>query len=225
MKRTIALMLLGFCGTALQAAPLAFTDALYLTNALATAGATTDTNSDSNPASAFPLLTAAAADSDTASASAAGSADLGFLGSTAAASSTADPASALGSAEFIGNFIAPAGTIRLSLNFDTLNNGSDGTSAESSILLTLIADGETLLSELFTSAQSIDRLFVLPVGALASLDLLLIGSADASAGDALAVATLTFQASQVPVAPTCALLLMGLFVLGYRLQRKPAHYG
>ncbi len=127
MKRIVALVLLGICGTALQAAPLAFTDTLYLTDSFASVGAASDTKSDSNPPTAFPLLTIAAVDADTASASAAGSADLGFLGSAASASSTVDPASALASSEFIGSFVAPVGAIRLSLNFDTLNNGSDGT--------------------------------------------------------------------------------------------------
>jgi hypothetical protein len=223
MKRIIALVLLGICGTALQAAPLAFTDTLYLTDSFASVGAASDAKSDSNPPTAFPLLTIAAVDADTASASAAGSADLGFLGSAASASSTVDPASALASSEFIGNFVAPVGGIRLSLNFDTLNNGTGGTTVESSILLTLIADGETFLNEVFNTAQSIDRLIALPIGALATLDLLLTSSADATNGDALAVATLTFQASQVPVAPTVVLMLMGLLCLAYRLRRQRHH--
>jgi hypothetical protein len=190
MKRIIALVLLGICGTALQAAPLVFTDTLYLTDALALAGIANDTQSDSSPPTAFPLLKVAAADTDT------------------------------GLSEFIGNFVAPIGAIRLSFNFDTNNNGSDGTAAESSILLTLIADGETFLNEVFNTAQFIDRFIVLPVGALATLDLLLTSSADATAGDALAVATLTFQATQVPVAPTLVLMLMGLLALAYRLRRS-----
>ena len=218
MKRIIALVLLGFCGTALQAAPLVFTNTLNLTDARALAGAANDANSDSSPPTAFPSLTIAAVDTDTASASAAGSADVGFLGSAASASSTVDPASALASSEFIGNFVALGGAIRLSLNFDTLNNGTDGANADSSILLTLIADGETFLNEVFNTAQSIDRLITLPGGALATLDLLLTSSADATVGDALAVATLTFQAAQVPTAPTLALVLLGLLALAYRLR-------
>ena len=169
MKRIIALALLVFCGTALQAAPLVFTNTLYLTDALALAGTANDTQSDSSPPTAFPLLTIAAVDTDTASASAAGSADVGFLGSAASASSTVDPASALASSEFIGDFVALGGAIRLLLNFDTLNNGTDGANADSSILLTLIADGETFLNEVFNTAQSIDRLIALPGGALATL--------------------------------------------------------
>jgi hypothetical protein len=217
-KTAAIAMLLGLCANAAQAVPLSFTSTQYQTGASAGAGASLDANFDANPPSSFPLLTSASAAAGANSADAAGTADTGFLGASASAVSVDENANALGSAEFTGNFVATGGQLHIAIDFDSQADAGGG-SADNTLVVHLTGNGIDFLNEMFSVTGLIDLHAQLPAGALGILDILLTSSADATGGAPFALTTASFAAASVPAAPTLALMLLALALLGMRRVR------
>ena len=208
MKRIfLALSLVLWVATAV-ATPLQFSSASYSTDALAIAGVAVDSNSDASPSSPLPLLTSAAATSGANSASSAATADTGFLGTFADASSDVDNASSLASASFRGLFIGTGAPIGLNLSYESAGSGT----AESHLLVTF--NLLNLFDDLISGSSSFESLLDLAAGIDGVLDILLTSSADVIGGaSAYNIASVQFAAS-APEAPTLALLLAGMAILG-----------
>ena len=219
--RYLLALLLGLWGSGLPAMPLTFTSSLYQTTAFAQVGAVADTPlSDSNPPSLFPLLTTASVTSGADKADAAGTADDGFLGTSAEVTSVIQDASALASAEFTGDFVASGGPLLLTFDFESQLPVLTNALAENKLLVKLIGNGSTLLEETFSATGLITRAVYLPAGTTqGTLDLLLTSSAEATVGSALGLATVSFTAD-IPEPPGWALLAPGLAFLGLRGRRR-----
>lgn len=220
MKKLIVTMLLAVWAGGLCATPISFIAVEYSTGSFAKAGGATDSAFDSSLLHPLPppLLTSSPKDqADFKGAAAAGTADNGFLGVFAQAED--DPkAVALASAEFIGTFTAP-NFFHLTLNFDTQSSGN----AEGLLLISLLNNGLVAFEQTFSSNLVFDRVFNLDAGT-ATLDLLLFSSAYATQGDALNLATVSFQTAAVPEPSVLFLSILGLGLLGsthrFRFGRK-----
>jgi hypothetical protein len=214
MKKILMFLLLALCAGSLGAAPVIFDSSQFQTDALALAGAVSDSHSDVSPPAPLPLLTTAVATSGADSADSSGSADVGFLGAFAEVGSESQSTSALGSAEFSGNFTLSGTLLRLLVNFDSLNT-LDGGTAGGQILLFLAVDGTTLINQLVDTSGVFERFFVVPVGGLGVLDLLLTSNADATAGAAfnLSAAIFSLELSEAPTLLVFASGLLGLLLM------------
>ncbi len=209
MKRIfLALSLVLWLATAV-ATPLQFSSATYSTDAFAIiAGGAPDSNSDASPPSPLLLLTSAAATSGADSASSAATADTGFLGTFADASSTVDNASSLASASFRGLFIGTGAPIGLNLSYDSAGSGT----AESHLLVTF--NLLNLFDDVISGPGVFESLLDLAAGIDGVLDIQLQSFVDAIGGaSAYNIATVQFGAS-VPEAPTLALMVVGMAILG-----------
>lgn len=208
MKQTFLALSLVFWAAIAVATPLPFSTASYSTDALALAGSTSNSNSDASSSSPLPLLTSAAAISDADSASSAATADSGFLGTFADASSGVDNASGLAAASFRGLFKGTGAPIGLNLSYEADGSGT----AESHLLVTF--NLLNLFDDVISGPGFFESLLDLAAGIDGVLEILLTSSADATGGaSAYNIASVQF-AARVPEAPTLALLLAGMAMLG-----------
>lgn len=223
-KIRIGVVCFGFWILNVQALPLAFTDTLYETSAIAVAGAVTDIQFDSSPPTALPLVTSATAIDTNGFASGNGIAAAGLLSTLADASSTAGLASAVGNSGFFGGFTM-GGLFNIHLDFATESFLDSGAFAASSLILLLISDSATILEEVFLVGGTYDLQVLVPAGVNA-LQLLLSSEASATtSGSASNFASVVFEVlevSRVPEPGTSHLLLAGLvvFVAGWSVQSR-----
>lgn len=209
------------CGLSAQALPIVFSNSQYETSAVAIAGSQADTNFDSSPPSALPLVTSATVVGATDFASGNGIAAGGLLQTLAEASSGAGLASAVGTSEFIGTFTG-GGPFGIRLDFNSQNFTDTGAFSSGNLFLLLISNNITLANEVFSAPSIITRTYNLPFGSVNSLDLLLSSEASTTTGgNAFNLASVGIQATSLPVAPTWLLMLPGLLCLVPWSRRAP----
>src|SRR5947208_12396685 len=136
MRTIYALALVCFAGH-LAAVPIVFTPtSQYQTSGVALAGARSDAQFGSSPPSLLPLITTATAFNATDFASGSGIAASGLLTTQAEANSASGLASAVGSVEFIGDFIGGlGGLINLGFNFNTQDFSDPNTSSAGTLFV------------------------------------------------------------------------------------------
>lgn len=216
MNRFITvLLLLAWAGLGI-AAPITYTSTTFTADALAIAGANSDSDSRASPPQALPIIAAAGAksDNDQNTADAGSAADEGGFLAFLDLTSVTEAVSGAASAEFVGDFVATGRKLVISLLLDVTPDVGINATLASVATLQVVSNGETVLSESFgPEAGSFTRSLMLPVGALASIDLLLSATGEASDGSGFLTSTLSFQVTEAPEAPTLALMLGGLALL------------
>jgi len=206
-----------FAVTALQAHadPLTFTDRTWTTSGFSSAGASSNSASDASPIAPLPLFTSAPSADLDATASADAIADTDVLSALATAVASSDgTASAVASAAFLGNFVAPGGLLYLLLDIDLAATTSQGNGfGEGLVRITLVGGPDLLIDEIVRTTGTFDRYFELPFRTPGFLNIEAIGSADAmTAGDiAAGSASVIFGLRTVPEPAGLALLLAAVF--------------
>jgi hypothetical protein len=211
MKRLILAAVLGIAAFQASADPLTFTDSTWTTSGFSSAGTASNSESDASPITPLPLLTSAPSADLDATASGDAIADTNVLSALATAVASADgAASAIASAAFLGNFVAPGGLLYLLLDIDLSATSSQGNGVGDGLVrITLVGGPDLLIDEIVRTTGTFDRYFDLPFGTMGFLNIEAIGSADAAtAGDiAVGSASVIFGLRTVPEPAGLALLL------------------
>jgi len=226
LRPCIAAALLACAGLA-HAIPVVFTNPAYPVSTQADAGDSSDgPNADAGDGSVLPLQRSAQAlgsGGDTASAVA--FADAALLVATADANSILGPASASAVALFNGSFDALAGILTLSFDFDAQSSVLGAAIADNVLAITLLVDGSTLFDGIFDSSTLYSQDFFIPRAGSGFIDLSLISSADAFAGDgAFALGSVNFALDAAPLPEPSSLGLLAAGIAGIswvRLRRHP----
>ncbi len=201
-----------------SAVPITYTNTQFLTDALATAGANTTSDSHASPPNPLPLSTTAAATSDSLqdTARSTSTANSNELFASLDLDSFTENVNGVSTAEFVGDFVAPGGKVAITFALLNANSNGLGAALDTSVALQVFSNGETILNEIFgADIGSTTLTFDLPQGALARLDLLLLVTGDTTGGKASVASTLNFLAApvQIPEAPTLTFMLAGLVLL------------
>lgn len=205
MKRLLTAVAFALAASLAQAEPLVYTDTTWSTNGFADAGGVPASGNDGSPVTPLPLLTSAPATSSdglsTASADAIADTNLLSALATAVVASPDFGASAVASASFLGNFIAPGGILALFLDIDTSGTSTQGGgTGDGAVRVTVVANGGSLIDEILRITGIYQRYIDLPLGTPGFVNIEAIGSADAVAlGDVAAgSAIVTFGVNRVP---------------------------
>lgn len=203
-----------------QAAPIAFTHSLYETTATAIADATADVQYGSSDTTPLPLLTSALAFDGSNYAAGSVIATSGLLSTTAEASGLSGFASASGSGGFSGEF-AGGGTFTFQFNYASDNFGTAGTYADSTLSFLLTNSTGTLVSTVVPVNDNYSFSLFIPTGTVNTFSLSLTSEATAFVGgDALNVASASFQVSAVPEPTTWLLMLAGFMVVALKARPR-----
>jgi hypothetical protein len=211
MKKIILAAL--FAVTALQAnaAALVFTDSTWSTSTFSSAGTASNSASDASPTSPLPLTTSAPSADLDASASGDAIADVDVLSALATAVGSADgAASAIASAAFLGNFVAPGGLLYLLLDIDLSATSAQGNGfGDGLVRITLVGGPDLLIDEIVRTNGAFERYVELAFGTTGFLNIEAVGTADAAtAGDiGVGSASVIFGLRAVPEPAGLALFL------------------
>jgi PEP-CTERM motif len=208
------------------AIPISFAPS-YSTSAAVTGGAEADAQFANYPGNDLPLITSATVAGSDYFSSGSGIAAAGLLSTQAEADSNG-VATAVGAAEFTGSFVGQLDVLQLSFSFDATNAVDPSAFGATTLVVSLMQDGNVLSSELFSDSGTFTRSFATMVGGNYALDFSLSSEADdLTGGNAFSAGTLTFEAAAVPEPSSFALMLVGLVGVGLgkaraRAQRAPA---
>lgn len=222
MKRLILAAVLAIAAVQVNADPLAYTDRTWTTSGSSSAGTAANSDSDASPTSPLPLLTSAPSADLDATASGDAIADVDVLSALATAVASPDgSASAIASAAFLGNFVAPGGLLYLLLDIDLAATSAQGNGiGDGLVRITLVGGPDLLIDEIVRTTGRFDRYFDLPFGTTGLLNIEAIGSGDAAtAGDiAVGSASVIFGLRTVPEPAGLALLFAA--VLGAMIASR-----
>jgi hypothetical protein len=224
MKRLILAAV--FAVTALQAnaTPLVFTDSTWTTSGFSSAGTSSNNASDASPTTPLPLTTSAPSADLDATASGDAIADIDVLSALATAVASSDgAASAVASAAFLGNFVAPGGLLHLLLDIDLAATSAQGNGVSDGLVrITLVGGPDQLIDEIVRTSGTFERYFELALGTTGFLNIEALASADAAAAGDIAVgsASVIFGLRTVPEPAGLALLLAA--VLGAVMASRSA---
>lgn len=211
MKRLILAAMLAIAAFQVNADPLAFIDSTWTTSGFSSAGTASNSASDASPTTPLPLLASAPSADLDATASGDAIADVDVLSALATAVASSDgAASAIASAAFLGNFVAPGGLLYLLLDIDLASTTSLGNGfGDGLVRVTLVGGADLLIDEIVRTTGKFDRYFDLPFGTTGFLNIEAIGSADAATVGDIAVgsASVIFGLRTVPEPAGLALLL------------------
>ena len=217
---------LALAAGAVQAAPLSFGTANYVTSTLTTAGGDLDADDDNSGTSALPFASSSSSVDADASADATASASAGSVSASAGATGGIGlDASATASSSFTGLFTAPGGLLQLIVDVVTGASASGDSAGDSLVRVTLIAGADTLVDEIVRQTMQYTALLNLGAGTLGSLTIEAVGTAaagalpddpgsqraGASASEGAAQAA--FALNQVPEPGTWALMIAALLVM------------
>jgi hypothetical protein len=211
MKRLIVAAALAVTALQANAAPLVFTDRTWTASGFSSAGVASNSASDASPTTPLPLTTSAPAVDLDATASADAIADVDVLSALATAVGSADgAASAIASAAFLGNFVAPGGLLHLLLDIDLSATSSQGNGfGEGLVRITLVGGPDPLIDEIVRASGTFERYVELASGTTGFLNIEAVASADATTVGDIAVgsASVIFGLRTVPEPEGLALLL------------------
>ena len=211
MRKIILAVVLAVTALQANAAPLTFTDRTWTTSGFSSAGTASNSASDASPTTPLPLTTSAPSADLDASASADAIADVDVLSALATAVGSADgAASAIASAAFLGNFVAPGGLLYLLLDIDLSATSSQGNGlGDGLVRITLVGGPDQLIDEIVRTTGTFERTVELAFGTTGFLNIEAVGSADAAmAGDiGVGSASVIFGLRTVPEPAGLALLL------------------
>lgn len=202
-----------------HAAPIVFTSAQYDTTAFAVTGALADTNSDSSPTSALPLLSTATVvgSNDFATSAAFGASSLFFTQAEADSFAGAVGATSAAQSHFVGSILG-SGRLNLHFDFQDLDSIVGGATSDGTlfVLLTNAVGGTTttLFNNFFTTTGLYNLEFGVPAGGVSRLDLLLFSEATTTgAGQAAQNFSQVAITGTIPVPATPFLVVAGLAAL------------
>lgn len=211
MRKIILAVVLAATALQANAAPLTFTDHTWTTSGFSSAGIASNSASDASPITPLPLTTSAPSADLDATASADAIADVDVLSALATAVASPDgAASAVASAAFLGNFIAPGGLLYLLLDIDLSATSSQGNGfGDGLVRITLVGGPDQLIDEIVRAGGTFERSFELASGTTGFLNIEAVASADAATvGDiAIGSASVIFGLRAVPEPAGLALLL------------------
>jgi hypothetical protein len=217
------MLLLGAMLGSGYAQAIVFDTTTYTTDAVALAGAASDSQSATSPPSPAALASTAHVTAGHEAAFAHASTDSSFLAAASQATAASGTATAAAVSAFDGDFLLPASScmaagcvahLLLSIDFLATQAVSPGASHAALLSITLLGDGVTLLDRQFDAPGKLLLPIELPSAIHSgNLDITLTSTSDAGAGSALGFATASFRADVVPEAQTWIALVCGLFVL------------